>query len=257
MMCDFFSCIIDRNLKVHYDGNESSHEKIIEKAGLKDSKLVDRDFVRIEIVPSKLTMNPKDWVLKVDEEKTLPDWFTKNREKADRKCYAALFAYLKVCHIAEVAEFVDSLKKIKYFDMHGKLKKEWKMFYGNTWSAARSAADSAAYSAAYSAARSAARSAADSAAYSAARSAAYSAARSAARSAADSAARSAADSAAYSAADSAALLTRFIVISDLVKKDKKLQKHFQHAEKEMEVWKRGWALLTDVNGVLYVYGVKK
>ena len=212
-MCQFWTCIIDRKMKVHYDGNTSSHEEIIEKAGLKDNKLIDRDFVRIEITPSKLTMNPKDWTLKVDEEKTLPDWFVKNREKADRKCYATLFAYLKVCHIEEVAEFIDSLKKIKYLDMHGKPKKEWKVFYGNTWSAA------------------------DSAAFSAARSAAY--------------------SAAYSAARSAALLTRFIIISDLVKKDKELQKHFRHAEAEMEVWKRGWALFTDVNGVLYVYGVKK
>ena len=248
-MCQFWTCIIDRKMKVHYDGNTSSHEEIIEKAGLKDNKLIDRDFVRIEITPSKLTMNPKDWTLKVDEEKTLPDWFVKNREKADRKCYATLFAYLKVCHIEEVAEFIDSLKKIKYLDMHGKPKKEWKVFYGNTWSAADSAAfsaaRSAAYSAAYSAAFSAADSAADSAAFSAARSAAFSAA------------RSAAYSAAYSAARSAALLTRFIIISDLVKKDKELQKHFRHAEAEMEVWKRGWALFTDVNGVLYVYGVKK
>jgi hypothetical protein len=47
-MCNFWSCIIDRHLKVHYDGNDSSHEAIIKKAGLKDTKLIDRDFVRIE-----------------------------------------------------------------------------------------------------------------------------------------------------------------------------------------------------------------
>jgi DNA excision repair protein ERCC-3 len=55
-MCNFWTCIIDRNLKVHYDGNTSSHEEIIKKAGLKDNKLIDRDFVRIEINPTNLTM---------------------------------------------------------------------------------------------------------------------------------------------------------------------------------------------------------
>jgi len=52
-MCNFWSCIIDRNVKVWHDGNSSSHEDALKKSGLKDDKLEDRDFVRIEIVPKK------------------------------------------------------------------------------------------------------------------------------------------------------------------------------------------------------------
>jgi hypothetical protein len=216
-MCQFWSCIIDRHLKVHYDGNDSNHEEIIKKAGLTDNKLIDRDFVRIEITPSKLTMNPKDWTLKVDEEKTLPEWFTKNREQADKNCYKTLFAYLKVCHIAEVNKFIDSFKKVRWFKPDGKPRKEWKIFYGKTWDAARDAARDAAWDAAWDAAR----------------------------------------DAAWDAARDAALLTRFIVITDKIPQDKNLQKHYKHAKERWEVWTKGYGLYCDVNGVLYVYGVKK
>jgi hypothetical protein len=30
--------------------------------------------------------------------------------------------------------------------------------------------------------------------------------------------------------------------------------HILHAHARMNVWRRGWGLLCDVNGVLYVYG---
>jgi len=35
------------------------------------------------------------------------------------------------------------------------------------------------------------------------------------------------------------------------------QTHVIHANARMEVWRRGYALLCDVNGKLYVYGVRK
>jgi hypothetical protein len=122
----------------------------------------------------------------------------------------------------------------------------WKLF--DTQSAAESAARSAAESAARSAAESAARSAAESAAWSAARSAAESAAWSAARSAAWSAARSAAESAARSAAWSAALLASVSVTEDVID-----PAHVTHAKARMDVWRKGYGLVTDVGGVLYVY----
>jgi hypothetical protein len=62
-MCEYFSCIIDRGFKVHWLEESSSHEDIIEKAGLADDKLEDRDFVRIEITPkdkAKITRNRGD-----------------------------------------------------------------------------------------------------------------------------------------------------------------------------------------------------
>jgi len=61
-MCKFWSCVIDRRLKVWSDGNSSSHEVIIEKAGLNDNKLEDRDFVRLEILEDRgyqITKRPK------------------------------------------------------------------------------------------------------------------------------------------------------------------------------------------------------
>jgi len=76
-----------------------------------------------------------------------------------------------------------------------------------------------------------------------------------ARSAAYSAADSAADSAAYLAADSAALYVRLLLVADLDFKDK--AKHMATAKAEMEVWQRGFGLITDVGGKLYVYAVGK
>jgi hypothetical protein len=34
-------------------------------------------------------------------------------------------------------------------------------------------------------------------------------------------------------------------------------KHIKHAEARMDVWRAGYGLRCDVNGKLYVYGVKK
>ena len=90
----------------------------------------------------------------------------------------------------------DEIPKVKFFKPDGKPKKEWKMFYGDTWNAARDAARSAAGSAAWSAATDAAREAARSAAEGAARDAAEGAARDAAWDAARDAAKDAARDAA-------------------------------------------------------------
>ena len=160
-MCNFWTCIIDRNLKVHYDGNSSSHETIVENAGLEDDKLDDRDFVRVEITPPKpISADVEKWTLKVDEEKTLPNWFERQRSECEARCKSALKQYLKKCHFSEVVEFIDSLKKIRWFSAEGKTKKGWKVFYGKTWDAARDAAGGAAWDATWDAAGGAARNAA-------------------------------------------------------------------------------------------------
>jgi len=276
-MCKFWSCIVDRKGRVWHDGNSSSHEKAIKMSGLKDDKLEDRDFVRIEINPEKFTMKMKDWKFKIDEEGTLPEWFTRERKHFRKMCYAELFKYLKVCNIGKVVAFIESLKEIKWFKPDGKPRKEWMMF--KTWDAAcdaacdaardasRSAARSEAWYAAWDAARDAARDASRSEARDASRSAARSeawyaawdAARDAARSAAwyaasnaaINAARDAARNAAWYAAEDAALMVRLLVVSDLKHKGKK--KHEAHAKARMEVWKKGYWLHCDVNGKLYVY----
>ena len=78
-MCQFYSCIIDRNLKV-YDSIEidDSHETTIEKFKLNDKKLENRDIVRLELNPNWKELMAKfkksDWNYKVDENGTLPLW---------------------------------------------------------------------------------------------------------------------------------------------------------------------------------------
>ena len=156
----------------------------------------------------------------------------------------------------------DEIPKVKFFKPDGKPKKEWKMFYGDTWDAARDAARDAAGGAAWGAARDAAwdaaRGAARVAAWGAARDAARGAARDAAWDAAWGAARVTATDAARGAAEDAswdaALIARFKVVDDLNFKDK--AKHLAHAKARWEVWQKGYGLLCDVDGVLYVYAKK-
>jgi hypothetical protein len=100
-MCNYFSCLITRDLKVVWDTSMVSHEELIKKAGLEDDKLIDRDFVRIEILPigetySKLTRNKKDWVFKIDEEATLPEWFKSNEAECEALCWTAWSESVKV-----------------------------------------------------------------------------------------------------------------------------------------------------------------
>ncbi len=89
-MCNYFSCIIDRRLRVYWDETTVQHEKLIKKSGWKDNKLKDRDFVRIEIVPkdpSKITRNKEEWEYRVDEEDSLPVWYIHNDEKCMAECW--------------------------------------------------------------------------------------------------------------------------------------------------------------------------
>jgi hypothetical protein len=59
----------------------------------------------------------------------------------------------------------------------------------------------------------------------------------------------AAGAAAGAAARDAALMARLMVVADLPVDPK----HFIHAAARWQVWQKGWGLVCDVNGVLYVY----
>ena len=77
-MCNFWSCVLTRDGKVLWDPAITSHEELVSKFQLADTKLKDREFVRIEITPPNndvLNRKQGDWRFKVDEEGTLPDWF--------------------------------------------------------------------------------------------------------------------------------------------------------------------------------------
>ena len=151
-MCKYWSAIIDRNGKVWSDRSTSSHEELIKKAGLKDEKLENRDFVRIEIAPKKdillFSKKPEDWAFRVDEKGTLPEWYLRQCSHFERQCWTewkvSLKATLWKLDFSAVMKFISSLKKIRYFKPDGKPKKEWKLFEANTWDAAWAAAGAAA-----------------------------------------------------------------------------------------------------------------
>ena len=96
----------------------------------------------------------------------------------------------------KLSEFIyKEIPKTKFFKPDGKPKKEWKMFYGDTWDSARASA--------------------------------------------------------WVSAWDFSLEARLMVVSDLKYKDK--AKHEAHVKARLEVWQKGYGLLCDVDGVLYVY----
>jgi len=183
--------------------------------------------------------------------------------------------YEKTEYWKVVQEFIKELETSTYwFSPDGEPCPEWKFYEGDTWEAAREAARNAALDTALDAVRDtawdAALDVARDIAWEAARNAAWKAARNAARNAARDiaweAARDIAWEAAWEAAAcdaacdvargtatcDAALFARMIVCLDLNID----MKHLTHLNKRMEVWRKGYALLCDVNGVLYVYAKK-
>ncbi len=177
--------------------------------------------------------------------------------------------------INKTNKFIISINKIPWYKNDGKPLKTWKVFdtRAAAWAAARAAAGAAArdaardaagaaaWDAAWAAAWAAARAAAGAAAWAAARDAArdaagaaawdaaWAAAWAAARAAAGDAAGAAAGDAAGAAAGDAALMARVLICSG-TKLDKK---HIKHAQARWRVWQKGYGLLCDVNGVLFVY----
>ncbi len=119
-----------------------------------------------------------------------------------------------------VEKFIEAIKQIKWLDGHGEIKAEWKIF--DTRDAAGDAASDAASDAAWGAAKDAAQVAA----WDAARVAAWDAAGDAAR--------------------VAALYARCLIADPGLP-------HSRHATERLEVWLRGYGLVCDINGILYVY----
>ena len=118
--------------------------------------------------------------------------------------------------LSEAGRFVASIGGIPYYRPDGKPLKGWKVFTAPAWDAA------------------------------------WAAARAAARDAAGAAARAAAWDAAWDAAGDAAgdaaLLVQCLIVADRID-----PKHLNHAKDRMRVWQKGYWLLCDVAGVLYVY----
>lgn len=231
-MCNFWSAVLMRNGEVLWDPETSSHECIIEKYGLDDRKLKDRDCVRFEISPRRIlgiaSKRRSDWRFKLDEPETVPDWYANDERANERRCWeaweAAMRQTLWKLNLDAFKATMTEIAGIHYLDMHAEPLPPWHVSRGWTWSAA------------WDAARDAVCAAAKDAAWDAAWAAAWAAA------------RDAAWAAAQDAAWDAALLCICRLAPGLD------PKHLAHAETRMEVWRRGWALLCDVDGKLYVYG---
>jgi hypothetical protein len=158
-----------------------------------------------------------------------------------------------------VSDFLEHIKTVKFFDAHGEMRPEWKMFDTQyaAWAAARDAARDAAQAAAQDAAQAAARAAARAAAWDAARAAAWAAAwdaawdaaQAAAQDAAQAAAQDAARAAARAAAWDAALYSQLIVVEDLTIADE----HRSYVQRRWGVYELGYGCACDVDGVLYCY----
>jgi hypothetical protein len=253
-MCKYASFVLTKD-QIFWSKKSESHEEIIRENSLCecDSSRIRINIVRVEISPVKVWGDLSRWVYKVDQD-NVPEWYdAKECEARTRKALAKKVDKQLLSAFRDLDKLLAEIAKVKYFQPAGSPVKSWKIFYGKTWAAARDAARDAARAAAGDAAGKAARDAAWKAAGDAARAAAGAAARAAAGAAAWNAARDAAWNAAWAAAWAAALISRIIICKGLPLD----AKHIRHAKARWNVWKRGYGLYCDINGVLYVYAKEK
>ena len=100
-MCTPFSCIITKAKKVLVCENPNihSHEEIVKEHNLKDTSLINRNWVRIEVYPEyySYTSEVDTWEFRVDEFDTLPEWFTLDKEVYEDECRAAAQKWKNNC----------------------------------------------------------------------------------------------------------------------------------------------------------------
>ena len=142
----------------------------------------------------------------------------------------------------KIVKFVfEEIPNTPFLHPDGRPNKEWIMLYRDTVGAASDATRGAVLGAALNAACTA-RGAGRDVAWGAAWDAAWNAALSAAR------------EAALDVAHDAALMAGYLVVADLGFKDK--VEYLEHALARWEVWQKGYWLLGDIDGKLYVYSSK-
>ena len=117
-MCNFFSAVVVRSGKVLHNAREDdTHESIIAKYNLKDAKLIDRDFVRVELNPNGTDF--KDWIYKVDEIGTLPKWYSDAADKHEakvRKALVGLFVTEGAHEVSEGRHFASGSATVRAWD---------------------------------------------------------------------------------------------------------------------------------------------
>jgi hypothetical protein len=91
-MCKFFSAVITKK-SVIWDIDNDSHEFLLEKAGIKDTK-ADPSFVRVELLPvdgNIFNHALKNWKLQVDQDYR-PEWFDEaDAERRVKKLITTVF----------------------------------------------------------------------------------------------------------------------------------------------------------------------
>lgn len=75
-----------------YNTDSNDHAPIIERLQLTDNKLVDRNFVRIELLPTGnlFSQNVQEWEYKEDETETLPSWYEELKKEYQYRCLEIL-----------------------------------------------------------------------------------------------------------------------------------------------------------------------
>lgn len=183
-------------------------------------------FIGAKIPCSAYEVRPKNLV-RIDERKSKAQEVYVVREITDLD---TLFGF----PYTDLVSFIDNLKNIPWFRPDHNPDPSWRIFTRKTWDAHRAAALYAARDAAWNAARDAARNAARDAAWNAARNAA----------------RDAARDAAWDGASDSALYAFVTYICHDLPID---AVHRDHINARWNAWQKGYAVLGDINGKLYVY----
>ena len=244
-MCVFFSFLTDGEKKMYYFTPEQRKAHVTYRDGQKinnyDSHTAIANFYGLrEDDWSRGEYNPYTDSLVIDQQHTTWD---------DAKVCKMLDAvdWRGLCGDLDGArKFIASIKKIPYMRPDGTLTETDKIKVFDTRDAAWDAAVAAAMAEAWDAARNAAVAAAMAEAWDAA----WAEARDAAWDVAWDAAWDVAWDAAWDVARDAALFVRVLYVCDGL--DIK-EKHREHAKLRMDVWKHGYGVCCDVDGVLYCY----
>src|SRR3990167_8571400 len=97
-MCKFRSMIVLRTGEILSLEKSDSHNEIIKHFRLKEGISENRNFVAVEIVPKNgllFSCVKKEWMLTVDEESSIPAWFSEDRANYEDKCYQHLFEFIR------------------------------------------------------------------------------------------------------------------------------------------------------------------
>ena len=97
-MCKFKSMIVLRTGEILSLEKSDSHNEIIKHFRLKEGISENRNFVAVEIVPKNgllFSCVKKEWMLTVDEESSIPAWFSEDRANYEDKCYQHLFEFIR------------------------------------------------------------------------------------------------------------------------------------------------------------------